>query len=656
MYDGEFIDEQLGKAYDARLVRRLVRYVLPHRRFLVLACLFLFASTGLELLMPFVFKSGIDRFLTRPQALAGAHQPGATNAVPQFVFATNLYQHGVGVLAGDRWEVPQTALGTLPPRTLLHLRANDARGIGLLALVVLLIIVLRVLAEYGHALTLQIVGQRAMHDLRMVLFRHLQGLALRFYDGNPVGRLVTRVTNDIDAISEVFTTVLVHLVRDLLYFIGAATILFVLNARLALLSMVLLPFFVLVAVIFRAQARNVYRRIRRLLSQLNATLAEDISGVKIIQAFLQERRRQHEFDEKNTAYFRANMRELVVFGVFRPLVDTLRSLGTALVLVFAGLSIINGDFTIGALVAFLQYLNEMYRPIIEISQQYTVMQSAMAAAERIFKILDETPEIAEAAVPRAPAAPVGTVEFDDVSFAYVDGTPVLRNVSFAVAPGRSVAIVGPTGAGKTSIINLVCRFYDPQQGHIRLDGVDVRDWPLAALRRHIAIVLQDAFIFSRAVADNIQMGRADIARATVAAAAATVQAREFIEHLPGGFEEMMMERGATLSAGQKQLLCFARALAHDPKVLILDEATSNVDPATEALIQAAIERLMRGRTSIIVAHRLSTIKKADEILVLDGGRIVERGTHASLFAQRGVYYNLCLLQFGGNDTPSNAER
>jgi ATP-binding cassette subfamily B protein len=259
-------------------------------------------------------------------------------------------------------------------------------------------------------------------------------------------------------------------------------------------------------------------------------------------------------------------------------------------------------------------------------------------------------------VPRAPAAPVGTVEFDDVSFAYVDGTPVLRNVSFAVAPGRSVAIVGPTGAGKTSIINLVCRFYDPQQGHIRLDGVDVRDWPLAALRRHIAIVLQDAFIFSRAVADNIQMGRADIARATVAAAAATVQAREFIEHLPGGFEEMMMERGATLSAGQKQLLCFARALAHDPKVLILDEATSNVDPATEALIQAAIERLMRGRTSIIVAHRLSTIKKADEILVLDGGRIVERGTHASLFAQRGVYYNLCLLQFGGNDTPSNAER
>jgi len=324
------------------------------------------------------------------------------------------------------------------------------------------------------------------------------------------------------------------------------------------------------------------------------------------------------------------------------------------VLVCGGLCVMSGDFTLGALVAFLQYLSEMYRPIIEISQQYTVMQSAMAAAERIFGILDEKPDVCEQAAPTMPAAPAGLVEFDAVSFAYVDGTPVLNNVSFSVAPGRSVAIVGPTGAGKTSIINLVCRFYDPQQGQIRLDGVDVRAWPLADLRRHIAIVLQDAFIFSRTVCDNVQLGRADITRATIVAAAATVQARDFVEQLPGGFDEQMMERGATLSAGQKQLLCFARALAHDPKVLILDEATSNVDPATEALIQAAIERLIHGRTSIIVAHRLSTIKKADEILVLDAGRIVERGTHAALFAQRGVYYNLCLLQFGQNDPPGTA--
>jgi len=653
MHD-EHTEDHLGKAYDARLVRRLLTYVMPQRRLLLLACLFLLVATGLELLMPFMFKTGIDRFLTRPRATRTATAGAWTNTGPVYVFATNLYRADVGVLVSNRWEVPQTELHRLTPRVLLDLRADDVRGLGWLALGVLAIIVLRVLAEYGHALALQIVGQRAMHDLRMVLFRHLQSLALRFYDRNPVGRLVTRVTNDIDAISEVFTSVLVNLVRDVLYFFGAATILFVLNARLAALSLALLPVFVVVSIVFRTQARNVYRHIRRLLSQLNATLAEDISGVKIIQAFLQERRRQREFAEKNSAYFQANMRELVVFGVFRPLVDTLRSLGTALVLVFGGLCVIRGDFTLGALVAFLQYLSEMYRPIIEISQQYTVMQSAMAAAERIFGILDEVPDVREQAAPTMPATPAGLVEFDAVSFAYVDGTPVLNNVSFSVAPGRSVAIVGPTGAGKTSVINLVCRFYDPQQGQIRLDGVDVRAWPLAALRRHIAIVLQDAFIFSRAVCDNVQLGRADITRATIVAAAATVQARDFVEQLPGGFDEQMMERGATLSAGQKQLLCFARALAHDPKVLILDEATSNVDPATEALIQAAIERLIHGRTSIIVAHRLSTIKKADEILVLDAGRIVERGTHAALFAQRGVYYNLCLLQFGQNDTPGTA--
>jgi len=328
MHD-EHTEDQLGKAYDARLVRRLLIYVLPQRRFLLLACVFLFAATGLELLMPFMFKTGIDHFLTRPHALRAATAGAPTNTEPVYVFATNLYRANVGVLVSNRWEVPQTELKRLTPRVLLNLRARDVRGLGWLALGVLTIIVLRVLAEYGHALALQIVGQRAMHDLRMVLFRHLQTLALRFYDRNPVGRLVTRVTNDIDAINEVFTAVLVHLVRDVLYFFGAATILFVLNARLAALSLALLPVFVVVAIVFRTQARNVYRHIRRLLSQLNATLAEDISGVKIIQAFLQERRRQREFAEKNSAYFQANMRELVVFGVFRPLVDTLRRLGTA---------------------------------------------------------------------------------------------------------------------------------------------------------------------------------------------------------------------------------------------------------------------------------------------------------------------------------------
>jgi len=686
MHDSDLIDDLIGKAYDARLVRRLLRYILPHARLFALAAVLLLLTTGLDLLMPYLVKTGIDNYLTvvyvrytgsaeRLAAYAAqiptAVQPSpASLLVPQraaerpdsplrsathdrvtrdsclyYLLPAEARSADAGFVEGAYWLLPHNSRARVSPLTLLRARHAELRGVTLLALLMLAVILAKLVSEYGHALLLQIAGQRAMFDLRTHLFNHIHTLSLRYFDRTPVGRLVTRVTNDIEAINEVFSTVLVGLVKDLLYFLGAVVILLSLNTRLALAALALLPLFVIVAMVFKRRAREVYREVRRQLSKLNARLNEDLSAIKIIQVFRQQPRRTSEFAATNTAYFRANMNELLVFGTFRPMVDTLRSLGIALALVYGGWSVIGGLLTIGMLIAFIQYLNEMYRPIIEMSQQYTVMQSAMAAAERIFTILDEHPEVRTPAAPAFIPRPRGHVVFDNVRFSYVNGTEVLKGVSFSVEPGRSVAIVGPTGAGKSSIINLACRFYDPDAGAVLLDGTDLRHWPLDALRRQMAIVLQDAFVFSRSVAGNIRLGRDDISLDDIIAAAELVQARAFIEALPHGFDEEMMERGATLSSGQKQLLCFARALAHDPSVLVLDEATSNVDPATESLIQRAIETLMRGRTSIIVAHRLSTIKRADEILVLDQGQIIERGSHDALLARRGFYYNLYLLQF-----------
>lgn len=686
MHDSDLTDDVIGKAYDARLVRRLLRFLLPHARLFALAALLLLATTGLELLMPYLVKTCIDTYLTglyvrctgRSELLAtlaaqlpSAVQPTPTSLlVPQraadrpgspvrtavtnglscdatlyYLLPAEARTGDAGSIEGTYWLLPQHSRARVGPLTLLRAHRAELRGVSIIALLMLGVILAKLVTEYGHALLLQIAGQRAMFDLRTQLFNHITTLSLRYFDRTPVGRLVTRATNDIEAINEVFSSVLVGLVKDLLYFVGAVIILFSLNARLALAALALLPVFVIVAMVFKRRARAVYREVRRHLSRLNARLNEDLSGIKIIQVFRQQARRISEFAAINSAYFCANMNELVVFGTFRPMVDTLRSMGIALALVYGGWSVMGGILTIGVLIAFIQYLSEMYRPIIEMSQQYTVMQSAMAAAERIFGVLDEQPEVRQAATPVRSVQPRGHVVFDNVRFSYVNGTEVLKGVSFSVEPGHSVAIVGPTGAGKSSIINLACRFYDPDSGTVYLDGVDLRQWPFDDLRRQIAIVLQDAFIFSRSVADNIRLGRSDITRDDIAAAAELVQARAFIEALPHGFDEEMMERGATLSSGQKQLVCFARALAHDPRVLILDEATSSVDPATEQLIQRAIETLMRGRTSIVVAHRLSTIKRADEILVLDQGRIIERGSHDALLARRGFYYNLYLLQF-----------
>ena len=654
-------EEILGKAYDARLVKRLVAALRPHRKLVAAAMLFMFLSTGVDLVVPYLTKIGIDRYLARlylvyqgPAALCdslAAADPGHLRyrfAEPGILLVRKSERSGLdesthrlliargtvhpetfylfpaaerrgdtGSVRGDYWLVPEQNLSAVSPAVLVRMRGADLAGITRLAVLMGLFIIFGFVVGYGHVFTLQVAGQRVLYDLRTQLFGHLQTLSLRFFDGNPTGRLVTRVTNDIEALNEMFSAVLLNLVKDVLLIVGTLAILFGMNTRLALTALVVIPGIVLVSVVFRARVRGAYRAVRRHLAALNAGLAEDVSGVKVIQAFRREAARRELFRRVNDDYFRANVRQLIIFGIFRPLVEILATTGVALVLVYGGRGVLGGTLTLGALVAFLSYVRGMFQPVADMSEKYNVMQSAMAAAERIYNILDTEPVITEPAITDGSAArralvgeppserrlleghgpqegnalPTGRgghVEFREVSFAYNPETPVLRQVSFTVEPGRSVAIVGPTGAGKTSILNLLCRFYDPDEGAILLDGTDLRELPFATLREDIGIVLQEAFIFSRPVHENITLG-APITDQRLRRAADMVQAREFIERLPGGYDSVMAERGATLSTGQRQLLCFARALAHDPRVLILDEATSSVDPATEQAIQAAIE-------------------------------------------------------------------
>jgi ATP-binding cassette, subfamily B, multidrug efflux pump len=725
-------DAIAGKIYDGPLVRRLLGAIGPHRRLVYFALLLLTVSTAVDLILPYLTKVGIDRYLARlynvyeapaavcedllatdpagkrfmpagpgillvrkgsPQELSLStrtlfRKEGRLSPETYYVFPREARpgqsRRGsgpgteanagananpgadVGRVAGPYWLVPEGSLRHIPPAVILQVRGADVAGIIRLAWITAALILVGLGAGYGHMLTLQIAGQRSMFDLRTRLFRHIQGLSLEYFDKNPVGRLVTRVTNDIEALNDFFAAVLLTLIKDSLLLIGTLAILFWLDWKLALIAATVLPLLILVSVGFRVRFRGAFREVRRLLAQLNADLSENLSGIKVIQVFRREKARFDRFQKVNTDYFRANMRQLVLFGIFRPAVELISAIGVALVLIYGGAAVLKDALTLGALVAFLSYVRQMFRPIVDMSEKYNILQSAMASAERVFGVLDTEPKIVDGPTadraggeeivrPEAgegvaeiegtlTGACEGRVDFEHVRFSYSDDKPVLNDISFTVMPGRSVALVGPTGAGKTSVISLLCRFYDPVDGRILLNGVDLRSLPLATLRENVALVLQDSFIFSRSIEENIRLG-APMDDARVRKVAGMVQADGFIERLSNGYGEIMAERGATLSTGQKQLLCFARALARDPRVLILDEATSSVDPATEKLIQGAIETLMRGRTSIIVAHRLSTIQKVDEILVIDDGRIVERGSHQELLARRGIYYNLYLLQY-----------
>jgi ATP-binding cassette subfamily B multidrug efflux pump len=585
-------DDVLGKAYDARLMRRLLQYLRPYWRQVLLAFVTIIVSTVSSLIQPYLIKVAIDRYISRRQ-LAG--------------------------LDG-------------------------------LAVLYLSVLVASFAAEYFQTWTLQLTGQRIMYDLRMAIYRHLQRLDLRYYDRNPVGRLMTRVTSDVDVLNDLFTSGVVTIFGDVFTLLGIMGVMLWMNWRLALVAFSVLPLIFFVTQWFRRNVRESYRTVRGLIARINAFLQENITGMSTVQLFRRERLNFARFDTIDREHRDANIDSIFYYAVFYPAIEVVSTLATSLIIWYGGGSVIQRTLTLGALVAFVQYSQRFFRPISDMSEKFNVMQSAMASSERIFKLLDEPVTIESPATPvKRPASAPGHIRFEGVWFAYngSEKAPnwVLRDITFDVRPGERVGIVGATGSGKTTLINLLLRFYDVGRGRITIDGVDIRKLDLADVRGLFSLVLQDVHLFSGTIADNIRLGNPAIGDDRVRDAARAVHADPFIARLPAGYASAVAERGSTLSVGQKQLLSFARALAFDPRVLVLDEATSSVDTDTELIIRDALRVLMADRTTIAIAHRLSTIQDMDKILVLHKGQLRESGTHQELLAQRGIYFKLFELQY-----------
>ena len=580
-------EEILGKAYDARLMARVLRYLRPYWKLLAVAFTFLMLQTGTQLLGPYITKIAIDRYIA----------------------------------------------------------TKDIHGLDLMALAYLAVVLCGFVVLFIQTYTTEYTGQRAMHDLRMEIFSHLQRQDLAYFDRNAVGRLMTRTINDVETLNELFSTGVVGLMGDVSIVFGIAVMMLWLNWRLALVCLAAFPLILFISRFYRRRARDVYRESRMILGRLNAGLQENIAGVATVQAFGQEERMYRRFQEVNLSYRDVLLRSIRYNALFFPVIEVFSAISIGLLLWRGAELILANAVQAGVLVAFMQYIQRMYQPIRDLAEKYNVMQAAMASSERIFALLDDPEKIKNPVEPKGVEKFAGAVDFQNVSLSYQPGEPVLKGISFHVRPGEKIALVGATGGGKTSIISALCRFYDVDSGAILVDGIDVRQWNKQELRRHLGLVLQDVFLFSGDIADNITLGDGRISETRMREAAQRAQIAPFIEKLPNGFHQEVQERGSTLSQGQRQLLSFARALAFDPKILILDEATSSVDTQTEALIQAALKELLKNRTALIVAHRLSTIKHADRILVIHKGEIWEEGSHDELLARAGLYARLYDLQY-----------
>lgn len=587
MIDDHRDDEILGKAYDSRLMARILRYLRPYWKLLAISFTFLMIQTGAQLSGPYITKVAIDGYIAQ----------------------------------------------------------QDIRGLDLMVLAYLGVVVLGFIVFFVQTYTTEYTGQRAMHDLRMEIFSHLQKQDMAYFDRNPVGRLLTRTVNDVETLNELFSTGVVGLLSDVSIVFGITAMMLWLNWKLALVCLAAFPLILYVSRFYRRRAREVYRESRLILGRLNAGLQENIAGVATIQAFGQEARMYRRFQRINLHYRDVLLQGIRNNALFFPVIEVVSALTIGLLLWYGGHEIIDGSVQAGVLVAFIQYIQRMYQPIRDLAEKYNIMQAAMASAERIFALLDTPVTIQNPALPKSVEKFAGAIEFRDVWLSYRPEEPVLKGISFRVQPGEKVALVGATGGGKTSIISALCRFYDVDRGAILVDGVDIREWNKQELRRHLGLVLQDVFLFSGDVATNITLGDKRIGETRMLEAARRARIAPFIERLPNRYREEVQERGSTLSQGQRQLLSFARALAFDPKILILDEATSSVDTQTEALIQDALMELLKHRTALIIAHRLSTVKHADRILVIHQGEIWEEGGHEELLARGGLYARLYELQY-----------
>ncbi|MEE8149763.1 MAG: ABC transporter ATP-binding protein [candidate division Zixibacteria bacterium] len=580
-------EEALGKAYDSRLMKRLLTYLRPYKLQVAAGVLLLIIGSLVQVGMVFLIKSGIDTYIAQ----------------------------------------------------------GDAAGLGLLAVTFAGAILVAFGAGYAELYIMTWLGQRVQDDIRMQIFRHIQKLHTGYFDRTPVGRIVTRLTNDVNALNEMFSSGVIAVIGDIFMLTLIVGALLYLNWQLALITFIVLPLLIGATMIFRAKVRDVYRIVRTKLAVLNAFTQEHITGMTIVQLFSREKRTHSQFDEINRGLRSAHFRSIYYYAMFFPTVEIIGSLSVALLLYFGGLKIYEGVLTFGGLVAFIQLVEKFYRPIRDLSEKYNILQASMASSERIFNLLDTKPDVKEIQVPKIIKNVKGKIQFENSWFAYNDEDWILKDISFSVNPGEKVAIVGSTGAGKTTLVSLLFRFYNLQRGAIKIDGVDIADMRLDDLRGLLGLVLQDVFLFTGDYAGNVRLRNKNITDEQVKLALERVGYSRFLKDEEDGIHTEVKERGATLSTGQKQLLSFARALAFDPQILILDEATSSVDTETEQLIQTALGKLLEGRTSIIIAHRLSTIEKADKIIVLHHGEIREIGKHQELLQKGGIYYKLYEMQY-----------
>ncbi|UCH22214.1 MAG: ABC transporter ATP-binding protein [Deltaproteobacteria bacterium] len=654
---GYFEEKKLGKPYDMKLLKRLYPFIRPYKPLIFWSILLVVAITFLDLSIPYVTKTAIDRYIV-PQIDRGINDPNNRTEIggryiqvdltaPEIRETVKKYYQWFDI-NGDVARIPYDKLSQLDREDLTRLRRQDFAGLTFISIIFLMIILINFGLNFVQRVIMEYTGHVVMHDLRMNLFEHIQSLPIEFFIRNPVGRLVTRVTNDVQNMHELFTSIISFIFKDLFLLFGIAAVLLSLNWKLALLCFTVLPFVFYASSIFASRARDVFRLLRVKIAEINTRFSETISGIKVVQLFRHEKQNFLEFEKLNHENYLAGMQQIRILGIFLPFIEVLGVVVLSIVILYGGSGILAGVLSLGALVAFISYMKMFFRPIRDLAEKYNILQNAMASAERLFLILDTEDKLTHPLFSMAnkpnDLQMIEEISLEDVSFSYIAGEMVLEKISLNVRAGETIAVVGPTGAGKTSLINLIMRFYDPTGGRVLINGRNIKYCPPSAFRAKMALVMQEPFLFSESVRNNIFRDIGDVSDQELAAILEASNCKSLTDRLPQGPDTVLSEGGSSISSGERQLISIARAFARNPQVILFDEATSYIDSQTEIQIQEALEKLMKRRTAFIVAHRLSTIRKADRIIVLNRGRIIESGSHDELMDKEGFYYQLNQIQ------------